>query len=120
MSNIVGERKGLPKFVGSGTSVATIVGDAVGQYSAAVNRNHGIKRDNILQMLLPIGVVESDIDLVWLVTIDGFGAKRGITAHKAAVAHVIDPQDDFKTIEQIVTGIKDLDLILNKVKSKIR
>ena len=90
------------------------------QYKHSVTNNHGIRISNILRILLPVGVQETEIDAVWLSTTDGFGAKRGATAHSASITYTIDPQDDFKTVDQIMSGVRDLDLLLNQIKKTIR
>jgi len=33
-----------------------------------VQKNHGVKEGNLLRMLLPIGVLETDLDPIWLVS----------------------------------------------------
>src|SRR3954470_2364475 len=47
--------------------------------------------------------------------VNGFGAKRGTTAHQPAILHQIDPKDDLNTVRQIVAGIRAIDRILNKL-----
>ena len=46
--------------------------------------NHGIKEKNILGLLLPVGVLETDLDPVWMGTMSSFGASRGVVAHTSA------------------------------------
>jgi hypothetical protein len=120
LSNIVGEQHGLPTKLGTQTNSLSIAGKVVAQYKHGINNNNGIRIPNILQILLPIGVLETEIDNVWLSTTDGFGAKRGATAHSSSITYTIDPQDDFKTVNQIMDGVRDLDDLLNSIKSKIR
>ena len=47
----------------------------------AKGRNNGIREENILKLLLPVGINKSDIDQTWLSTTDSFGQLRGETAH---------------------------------------
>jgi len=64
---------------------------------------------------------EADVDSTWLSTLDGFGAKRGLTAHAASVAYTIDPRDDFNTVNLIITGIlKILITAISKLKGAIK
>ena len=120
LSNIVGNHQGLPSELGTNTTPLSIAGKVLGQYKHFVVGNHGIRTSNILRILLPIGVQEAEIDDVWLSTTDGFGAKRGTTAHSASITYTIDPQDDFQTVSQIMNGVQDLDLLLNQIKKALR
>ncbi len=120
LSNIVGDQQGLPSKLGTSTTPLSIAGKVLGQYKHDVTNNNGIRISNILEILLPIGVLETEIDAAWLATTDGFGAKRGATAHSASITYTIDPQDDFQTVSQIMNGVRDLDLLLNQIKKTLR
>lgn len=120
LSNVIGEQNGLPKKLGTNNDTNKIVSRVVAQYRHAVLTNNGIRTSNILTLLLPIGILEGDIDPAWIATIDGFGAKRGTAAHTTSISYQIDPKDELQTIAQIVLGIKDIDQRLNAAKSKIR
>jgi hypothetical protein len=76
----------------------------VAQYGHGIAKNKGIRIPNLLQILLPIGVLEAEIASAWLSTTDGFGAKRGTTVHSASIMYTIDPQDDFQTVNQIMAS----------------
>jgi hypothetical protein len=117
LANIEGQRNGLPKALGTSITSVFIAGEALGQYKRCIRKNHGIRIENLLQMLLPIGILESDLDPVWLSTTDGFGAKRGETAHRTAISYVIDPRDDYQIVKQIMSGVKDVDLRLNLIRA---
>jgi hypothetical protein len=120
LSNIVSDQKGLPSELGTPTTPLNIAGQVLGQYKRSDNNNHGIRISNILRILLPIGVRETEIDSAWLSTTDGFGAKREATEHSASITYTIDPQDDFQTVSQIMNGVRDLDLLLNQIKKTLR
>lgn len=76
-------------------------------------RNNGIKEADLLRLLLPIGITESDIDPVWLSTTNSFGGSRGETAHGSwRVTNPPDPQNEFNTVKQILQGLSDIDLKL--------
>jgi hypothetical protein len=120
LSNGLGEKNRLPRALGTNISAHSISGRALGQYRHTVNNNHGVRATNLLEILLPVGIMEADIDSAWLATTDGFGAKRGLTAHSSAIYNTIDPRDDFNTVTQIMAGVSDLDLALNKIWRTIR
>jgi hypothetical protein len=120
IANRAGESKGLPKKLATNISVLSIAQNAYGQYKHIINNNHGVKIDCLLPMLLPIGIVESEIDSTWIATIDGFGAKRGQTAHAATVTYSIDPVDDINTVNLILAGTRDIDEMLTLLMRSIK
>jgi hypothetical protein len=120
LSNIVGDQHGLPSELGTPITALSITGKVVAQYKHGIAKNNGIRIPNMLRILLPIGVLEAEIDAAWLSTTDGFGAKRGAAAHSASIMYTIDPQDDYQIVNQIMAGIRDLDVLLNLIKQKLR
>ena len=73
-------------------------------------QNNGIRTDNLLRMLLPVGIREADIDSGWLATAHSFGIDRGGTAHGSH--HVVnppDPQTELDTVSQLKAGMRDID-----------
>ncbi|WP_146604496.1 hypothetical protein [Rhodoplanes roseus] len=120
LANVSGDRTSLPKKIGTNTTAITIAGKALAQFNHTVINNNGIRIANLLELLLPIGIDESTIDPVWLSVVDGFGAKRGLAAHTAAVTYQIDPKDELQTVKQIMSGVQDIDLALNAIKKNIR
>lgn len=80
--------------------------------------NHGIREANVLSILLPTGILESDLDSAWLQTIDAFGAARGGTAHRAGqTVQPPDPKSEYDTVTVIVTGLRKIDERLRKLGS---
>lgn len=116
----VSEVQGLPSELGTKTTALSITGSVVATYKKKINDNHGIRTANLLKILLPIGILEAKIDAAWLSTTDGFGGKRGATAHNTAIKYTIDPKDDFQTVNQIMTGVRELDLLLNTIMLKLK
>jgi hypothetical protein len=116
----VSDVPGLPSKLGTNRTALSITGSVVASYKKNLNENHGIRIANLLQILLPIGVLEAEIDAAWIATTDGFGRKRGATAHKAAITYAIDPKDDFQTVNQIMSGVRDLDVLMNKIRARLR
>lgn len=89
----------------------------VKHYNEILKNNHGVKSKNILNMLLPIGVEESQIDQTWLTIMDEFGKKRGSFAHSS---YMVQTQIDLKTEKDrinllVLPEIEKLDLILKKI-----
>lgn len=89
-----------------------------GHYINLLKNNHGVKSKNILKMLLPIGIEESELDQTWLAIMDDFGKKRGSFAHSS---HSVQSQIDLKTERDrvkihILPEIDKLDLLIKKIK----
>ncbi len=82
-----------------------------------LRQNHGIKEENILSMLLPVGLEYSEIDATWLNTITSFGTNRGEIAHTAAkVQQPLDPAMLKTKVGKILGEIKTIDKKLKKIK----
>lgn len=114
--NISGDQSGLPKRLATNITANSIVQTSLGQFRHSISGNHGIRVQNILQLLLPVGIAEADIDPAWLATIDGFGVTRGLAAHSSAVTYTIDPRSDYDSIQAIIAGIRDIDALLNRLR----
>ncbi|TQN46539.1 hypothetical protein FHX52_3264 [Humibacillus xanthopallidus] len=67
---------------------------AIAWYIRRLDGNNGVKRLNLLAMLLPLGFHESDFDPVWLASMDSFGGLRGDTAHGRPVTRFGRPPVD--------------------------
>lgn len=116
----VGINDGLPKKIGTSTSVSSIAGKAWGHFRHLIINNNGVKSENILSMLLAIGLEEGEIDSAWLATMDGFGTKRGKMVHTSGVAYEINPADEYDTVKQIISGLKILDKKLNNIQKSLK
>lgn len=96
---------------------------AVSNYIKFVTKeNHGIKERNIIAILLPIGVKKSELDGVLIAAFNSFGSQRGAVAHGSARSYVtqsIDPKTELDTVNNLLTGIEDLDEKLTKLESEI-
>ncbi len=93
------------------------INKALSNYINNLRHNHGIKEDNILSILLPIGLEHNDIDTTWLNTISSFGTNRGEIAHTSAkVQSPLDPPTLKNTINQILSEIRIIDEKLRKIK----
>ena len=112
-------RPKLPQNLGTTPFVHTRVGGIFAHFETRVKGNHGIRSNDVLALLLPIGVDDGKIDQTWLATTDGFGSSRGDAAHqsgvKSRVTYQIDPQSDYNTVQQILHGLERLDQELSRL-----
>jgi hypothetical protein len=77
----------------------------------AIKNNHGIKEENLLALLLPVGVPAQSIDPIWLADCDSFGSDRGDAAHRSStrVSATPNPVDERDKVYRIVEGLRSLD-----------
>jgi hypothetical protein len=86
-------------------------------YRQLLKDNNGIKEANIIGILLPLGITESQIERTWLNTINSFGAARGETAHSSIkVQQPVDPKSEAQTVELILRGLEKIDGLFNAIK----
>lgn len=89
--------------------------DAVhASYRDSVKNNHGIKEKNLLRLLLPIGVRETQLPVGWLQDMNTLGAERGVAAHQTG-HRVRQPPDAARTrslVQAAVSGLGSLDTML--------
>lgn len=86
-----------------------ILKEAIKNQSDIINDNNGIKRSNISEMLLPLGVFLSDLVEALLIQLDQTGTKRGKMVHKSSkvsLRPIRDPfSDEMKDIDDLVLEI---------------
>lgn len=87
-------------------------------YNRLLGTNNGVKEENVLRILLPLGLSGSDIDRTWLNTLHSFGTAHGETAHTSIGMQCrIDPESELKTVNDIIEGLKDIDRRLTEIAS---
>jgi len=88
-------------------------------FLSTIESNHGIKNKNLLELLLPVGIEESQLDTVWINDMDGFGSDRGLFAHKSGSSYstikVINPEDVLSKVENLLIGLRELDNSLLRI-----
>lgn len=91
---------------------------ALTQYIQKLKDNNGIKEKNFKTMVLPTGVEMDELDQTWLTNLDQFGKLRGDVAHQSKKTQgQLDPQDEYKSVQGLLKGIKKLDEILQEIYS---
>jgi hypothetical protein len=92
---------------------------AVESFQRVISQNHGVKEDHILSLLLPIGIDSDDLDPAWLATMNTFGEKRGLVAHKSATSYMTiqtpDPANELNTVTQITDELLRIDELINNL-----
>jgi hypothetical protein len=87
---------------------------ALNVFLEAIKRNHGVKEENVLRLLVPIGVAQKDLDGTLLADLESFGAERGEAAHSssATISKACDPESEFKRVVSIVSQLERLDTVV--------
>lgn len=77
----------------------------------AKSQNHGVKEENLLKLLMPLGLEAHEFDLTWLATITSWATGRGAYAHQSGtkIKTLADPQDELKTAQLLLKGFKKVD-----------
>jgi hypothetical protein len=90
---------------------------AVNHFLGLVNKNNGVKQNDIINLIIPIGIELSDLDNTWLNTMDSFGSARGNIAHNSiAVQAALDRNTEKDRINmQIIPEIERIDELIQKL-----
>jgi len=103
------KRKGWPDLLDIDERIRCSITDFRFRIS---DRNHGVKEEHILSMLLPIGVHHSKCDGLLLANFNDFGAKRGEVVHGSnspRVQQAIDPKTEYSRVEELISQLTSLD-----------
>jgi hypothetical protein len=111
-------RSAQSKIWSPGLPTDESVKKAVQFYKSELEQNHGIKEQNILSILLPLGLSHRRFEATFMATLDSFGGLRGRLAHLSVKAHQsIDPRtvsDEVWT--NIMPDLSKLDEQLRKLR----
>lgn len=83
-----------------------------GFYHRVSKENHGVKEQNIVDMLLPLGFDMSLCDPLFMQKMSNFGEARGSVAHTSGMAHIkkaVDPKDEYLILKDILEGLRPID-----------
>lgn len=75
-------------------------------------KNNGIKEENILKLLIPLGFDIVDLDELFLAELNDFGTKRGEAAHVSTAGHVtrgVNPLDEAAQVRRILDSLRQID-----------
>lgn len=98
-------------------SLESRINNSVTQYNKILADNNGIRRKNLLNILLPLGVEIKQLDETWLNVMDEFGKKRGEIAHNSIVKTQIDLKTEKNKINmQILPELKKLTELIQRLR----
>lgn len=91
-------------------------------YRHIIDTNHGIKEENLLKLLLPIGIEADEIDDIWLAAMNSFGEERGSVAHSSGSNYrtttLPDPKIELDKVNNVLEGLKAVDILLDQLNTK--
>ncbi|UVO49650.1 hypothetical protein M0208_03670 [Sphingomonas sp. SUN019] len=103
----------------SGGNFEKIVEQAIKTQANVVGENNGIKRKNIADLLVPLGVFPGDLIETMLIQLDRTGKARGDMVHKSSkvsLRTIRDPfADEMKDIEELIAEIEKFDCRLESL-----
>jgi hypothetical protein len=93
-----------------------IANSAFQSYKDRIQKNHGVKRENLEKLLYPLGVQERHLSPTWLADMDSFGTDRGAMAHTSiGVQRPPDPLTQLRNVSQLLPGLLDLDRVFSRL-----
>lgn len=86
-----------------------------------INTNHGIKAKNLLNMFGPFGILETDFDAIdanFLSLLNGFGHRRGESAHGSVMRATKQPNpiQEKKTVYEILSHLEKFEEVLIRIR----
>ena len=82
---------------------------AYSKYLEVIEGNHGIKKSNLMDLFLPLGVNPEIVDISTVAILESFGQKRGDIAHKAKISKTHTLSEIDSDLKQIVEGLRNFD-----------
>jgi hypothetical protein len=111
------------KFEGNDQQLTkdTRITQVLNAFQNIISYNNGIKKKNILQLVIPLGVDYSSIDQTWLTTIDSYGSSRGQVAHNSfSIQQQLDRSVELENLLLVLNGIKEIDTVIQGLISSRR
>jgi hypothetical protein len=99
----------------------TVIQKAQNVWRQNHKNNHGIKEENVLALMLPLGIKHTDLDTTLLADLTSYGSARGQVAHKsnAYTTQYADPKEEFERAKNLVAGLHKLDELISEALLRI-
>lgn len=102
-------------------AISTYINKSHVHFKHHIDGNNGIRTQNLLSMLVQVGIEEKDLDATWVGAVDAFGAHRNVVGHNSGViAYQADPKTAFDATQTICDGLHDVDERLTKLRALIK
>lgn len=103
----------IPLADGEFIRSANVVGRVLRAYNDKVDNTHGMMTADLRGLVLPLGVVEADLDQALLDQLDTLGALRNAAAHVRQRHSIAEPIAEWVRVEPILKGLEALDNALH-------
>lgn len=106
--------------IDSGNDLNFRINKAISCFRENIKLNNGIKEQDIIPIIVKLGIDYRMINQTLLSNLSAYGALRGDVAHKSyKVISIIDPSDEVNKVNQIINELISLDeLILKLLRNK--
>lgn len=85
----------------------------INSFELLVKRNNGIKEENIIPLVVPLGIDYQALSQTLLNNLSSFGQNRGNTAHNSSkVQQLINPNDEIRMTTQIIQELNTIDNLI--------
>jgi len=81
-------------------------------------QNNGIKEQNLVRMLIPLGFDIDKLDRLFVADLDNFGTLRGSAAHQSSAGHIqsgVHPRDEHAVVKRLLEGFLSVDTELSRI-----
>lgn len=102
-------------YVGGPWGLRASLNDSRQVLHAWTRQNNGIKQKDVLRLLLPTGLKESDMGPLWLAAMDALGELRGRVAHRGLPPGAVTPVDPKDALDQVEAVLGTLSRIDSKL-----
>lgn len=103
----------------TGGNFSSIVEEAIRAQRQVIEKNNGIKRKNLSELLIPLGVLPLDFAETLLIQLDQTGKRRGNIVHKSgnvSLKTIRDPfAEELKDIKDLISAIGEFDAKLEQL-----
>jgi hypothetical protein len=87
-------------------------------YYFVTQQNNGIKENNLVRLLIPLGFDISTLDELFVAEIDNFGTLRGSAAHQSCAGQIqsgVHPKDEHAVVKRLLQGVLPIDTELSRI-----
>jgi len=92
---------------------------AMNDFYFVLNSNNGIKEENLVRLLLPIGVDCDELDTVLVADLNSYGVSRGLVAHQRFESYrtteQLDPKEELKKVMSLVKSMASIDRVFEQL-----
>ena len=100
-------------------TVDTIISQAISNQKQVIQRNNGIKSQNLSDLFIPIGMRTEQFEGPLVIQLENLGERRGDQVHKnsqVSLSNLRDPFIELTDIETLISEIEAFDQVVKSLK----